>query len=74
MQNLRRLSHPSYLTLPNETKRRLSCVGSVMLQHGLDLLDLLCLPDSQYSLLSIRKLAQQSNSQVLMLTCVFSTG
>jgi len=57
--------------MPNGKKTQILHVGSLFLENGIVLKDVLHTPEFQYNLLSISKLTKQFSANVILLSVVF---
>ncbi|KAF7827503.1 Retrovirus-related Pol polyprotein from transposon TNT 1-94 [Senna tora] len=62
MKDMKPLSHPRLVHLPNKSKKVIHSTGTITINSGLRLKDVLFIPFVKYNLLSVNKLAKDDNT------------
>ena len=65
LHNVKAVQVPCYITLSNGKKAQVKNIGSLFLNQGLELENVLHIPEFQFHLLSISKLTQQFSANVI---------
>ena len=64
LHNIKKLSMPSFITMPNGKQASITHSGSMHLRKGIELHNVLYIPTFQYNLLSVSKLVTQLSASV----------
>ena len=65
LESAQRISYPCSITMPNGKQATVTHIGSVVIADGIELQQVLCVPNFHFNLLSASKLTKQLSSNVV---------